>query len=117
MKPTAFIISVHILLLGFPDSSVGKEYACNERDPSLIPESGRSPGEGKGYPLQCFGLKNSMDCIVHGGRKELDMTEQLSLTYIQKSAQISQQFDESCKLSQSVQSVQSLSRVRLFATP
>ena len=38
--------------LGFPDSSVGKESACNARDPSLIPELGRSPGEGIGYPLQ-----------------------------------------------------------------
>ena len=27
---------------------------------------GRSPGEGKGYPLQDSGLENSMDCIVHG---------------------------------------------------
>ena len=33
-------------------SSVGKECACNEGDPSLIPESGRSSGEGIGYPLQ-----------------------------------------------------------------
>ena len=38
--------------LGFPDSSVGKESACNAGDPSLIPGSGRSPGEGIGYPLQ-----------------------------------------------------------------
>ena len=38
--------------LGFPDSSVGKEPACNAGDPSSIPESGRSPGEGTGYPLQ-----------------------------------------------------------------
>ena len=30
-----------------------------------IPGSGRSPGEGKGYPLQYSGLENSMDCIVH----------------------------------------------------
>ena len=37
---------------GFPDSSVGKESACNGGDPGLIPESGRSPGEGIGYPLQ-----------------------------------------------------------------
>ena len=37
---------------GFPDSSVGKESACNAGDPSSIPESGRSPGEGIGYPLQ-----------------------------------------------------------------
>ena len=36
----------------FPDSSVGKESACNTRDPGLIPESGRSAGEGIGYPLQ-----------------------------------------------------------------
>ena len=31
--------------------------------------SGRSPGEGKGYPFQYSGLKNSMDCIVHGVTK------------------------------------------------
>ena len=38
--------------LGFPDSSVGKESACNAGDTSLIPGSGRSAGEGIGYPLQ-----------------------------------------------------------------
>ena len=37
---------------GIPDSSVGKESACNAGDPSLIPGSGRSAGEGIGYPLQ-----------------------------------------------------------------
>ena len=37
---------------GFPDSSVGKESTCNAGDPGLIPGSGRSPGEGIGYPLQ-----------------------------------------------------------------
>ena len=36
----------------FPGSSVGKESACNAGDPSSIPESGRSTGEGVGYPLQ-----------------------------------------------------------------
>ena len=41
-----------ILELGFPHSSVGKESACNAGDPSLIPRSGRSPGERIGYPLQ-----------------------------------------------------------------
>ena len=35
----------------FPDSSVGKESAYNAGDPSLIPRSGISPGEGIGYPL------------------------------------------------------------------
>ena len=34
------------------DSSIGKESACNAGDPGSIPESGRCPGEGKGYPLQ-----------------------------------------------------------------
>ena len=38
--------------LVFPDSSVGKESACNAGDPSLIPGSGRSAGEGIDYPLQ-----------------------------------------------------------------
>ena len=37
---------------GFPDSSVGKESACIAGDPGSIPGSGRSPGEGIGYPLQ-----------------------------------------------------------------
>ena len=37
---------------GFPDSSVGKESICNAGDPGLIPGSGRSAGEGIGYPLQ-----------------------------------------------------------------
>ena len=39
-------------IMGFPDSSVGEESACNAGDPSLIPGSGRSLGEGIGYPLQ-----------------------------------------------------------------
>ena len=37
---------------GFPDSSVGKESACNTGDPGSILGSGRSAGEGIGYPLQ-----------------------------------------------------------------
>ena len=42
----------HIFKVGFPDSSVAKESACNARDPSLIPGLGRSAGEGLGYALQ-----------------------------------------------------------------
>ena len=38
--------------LAFPDSSAGKESACNAGDPGSIPGSGRSTGEGIGYPLQ-----------------------------------------------------------------
>ena len=37
---------------GFPSSSAGKESTCNAGDPSMIPGSGRSTGEGIGYPLQ-----------------------------------------------------------------
>ena len=55
--------------LGFPCGSAGKESTCNAEDLGLIPGSGRSPGEGKGYPLQYSGLENSMDCIVHGVAK------------------------------------------------
>ena len=60
-------------------SSDGKESTCNAGNLGSIPGLGRSPGEGKGYPLQYFGLENSMDCIVHGVT-ESDMTERLSLT-------------------------------------
>ena len=38
-------------------------------DLGLIPGLGRSPGEGKGYPLQYSGLENFMNCIVHGVTK------------------------------------------------
>ena len=64
---------------GFPDSSVGKESACNAADLGSIPGLGRSPGEGKGYPLQYSGLENSMDYPVHGVT-ESDTTERLSLS-------------------------------------
>ena len=46
------------------DGSAGKESACNAGDLDSIPGLGRSPGEGKGYPLQYPGLKNFMDCVV-----------------------------------------------------
>ena len=54
-----------LLSLGFPCGSTGKESACNARDLGSIPGLVRSPGEGKDYLLQCSGLENSMDCIVH----------------------------------------------------
>ena len=54
---------------GFPGSSAGKEYTYNAGDPGSIPGLGRSPREGKSYPLQYSGLENSMDCIVHGVAK------------------------------------------------
>ena len=49
----------------FPCGSAGKESTCKAGDLGSISGLGRSPGEGKGYPLQYSGLENSMDCIVH----------------------------------------------------
>ena len=49
----------------FPCGSAGKESACNLGNLGLIPGLGRSPGEGKGYPLHYSGLDNFIDCIVH----------------------------------------------------
>ena len=43
--------------------SAGKESACNVGDLGSIPGLGRSPGEGKAYPLQYSGLENSMDFV------------------------------------------------------
>ena len=52
-----------------PCDSAGEESTCNAGDLGLIPGLGRSPEEGKGYPLLYSGLENSMDCIVHGVTK------------------------------------------------
>ena len=48
-------------LVGFPGGSDGKESAYSSGDSSLIPGSGRSPGEGNGYPDQYSCLENPMD--------------------------------------------------------
>ena len=58
-------------LTGFPGGSDGNESARNAGNPGLIPGSGRSAGEGNGYPLQYSCLENSMDrgayqAKVHG---------------------------------------------------
>jgi len=55
----------------FPGGSDGKESACNAGDPGLIPQSGRSPGEGNGNEFQYSCLENPIDReawrdIVHG---------------------------------------------------
>ena len=49
------------VFLGFLCGSAGKEFTCNSGEVCSISGLGRSPGEGKGYPLQYFGLENSME--------------------------------------------------------
>ena len=69
------------IFLGFPCGSAGKESTCNVGNLSLIPGLGRSPVGGKGYPRQYSGLKNSMDCIVHGGAKSWAPLSDFHLLY------------------------------------
>ena len=78
--PTYYVLLVAIYL-GFPGDSDGKESACNARDLSSIPGSGRSSGEWNAYPLQysclesesksevaqlCPTLCDPMDCSLPG---------------------------------------------------
>ena len=79
----AYPLMLSLPNLGFPGGSAGKESACNEGDLDSIPDLRRFPGERKDYPLQYSGLEKSMDRIVRGDHKELDTTEQLSLSLYQ----------------------------------
>ena len=54
---------------GLPGGSMVKNLSTNAGDMGSIPGFGRSPGEGKGHPLQYSGLENSMDYTVHGVAK------------------------------------------------
>ena len=67
---------------GFPCGSAGKESACNVGDLGWIPGLGRSPGEGKGYPLQYSGHGEFHGLYSPWGRKELDATEQRSVLHV-----------------------------------
>ena len=71
---------------GFPGGSDGKVFACNAGDPSSIPGSGRSHGEGNGNPLQFLpgkfhGLRNLIG-YSPWGFKESDMTELLHIHFL-----------------------------------
>ena len=76
----SFICKEVTVFWGFPGGSDGKESACNVGDLGLIPELGRSPGEGNGNPLQYSCLENphgqrSLAGYKLWGHKESDMTE------------------------------------------
>ena len=66
--------------LGFSGSSDGKKPTCNAGDLGSIPGLGRSPREGKGYPLQLFWPGEFAGLYSPWGPKESDMTERLSLS-------------------------------------
>ena len=68
--------------LGFSDSSVGKESACNTGDPSSIPGSGISAGEQIGYPLQ-YSWPGKSPCIVHGVTKSWTQLSDFHLQALQ----------------------------------
>ena len=73
---------------GFLGGSDGKEPACKAGDPDLTCESGRSPGKGDVYKLQYPGFENFMDRSLVAYSpwdfKELDMTEQLTLSELEE---------------------------------
>ena len=62
-------ITTYMFVRGCPCGSAGKESTCNAGDLGQKPGSGRSPGEWKGYPLQCSGLEKSVGYIVDGVAK------------------------------------------------
>ena len=53
----------------------------NAGDLGSMPGLGRSPGEGKGCPLQNSGLENSVDCVVHGVAKSRTRLSDFHLAY------------------------------------
>ena len=63
---------------GFPGGSDGKESAFSAGDAGLIPELGRYPGEGNGYPCHYSCLENPTDLGAWWGCKESDTTELLT---------------------------------------
>ena len=67
--------------VGLPWWLSGRESTCYvgaTGDAGLTPGSGRSPGEGNGYPVQYSCLENPLDREAHGVTKESDMTQLLN---------------------------------------
>ena len=93
MPPLLFDVG-QPLSRGFPGGPGGKESACNEGDPGLMPGLGRSPGEGNGNALRYSCLENPMDggawwVMVHVV-SESDTTEQLHFTSGKEGARVAQ---------------------------
>ena len=61
-----WVSHIRMVCIGFACGSAGKETAHNVGDLGSIPGLGRSPAEGKGYPLQYPSLENSTDCNLQG---------------------------------------------------
>ena len=80
------------VFLGFADSSAGKESTHSARDLRSIPGLRRSPGEGKGYPLQYSGLENSTNCIVHGVAKSQTRLSDFHFYFVCRCASVLNRF-------------------------
>ena len=74
----------YLLSLVLPCGSAGKESTYNAVYLGSISGFGRSPGEGKGCPLQYSGLENSMDCIVHGFAKSQTRLSNLHFHFLSR---------------------------------
>ena len=89
-------LSSYLSLSSYPGGSSGKESACNEGDLCSIPGLGRSPGEGKGNPLQYSGLDNYWTVQSMGSQRGWtrlsDFYFHLSLSANQKRAQLTWDF-------------------------
>ena len=101
----------YVISEGFSRDSAGKESACNSEDLGSIHGLGRSPGEGKCYPLQYSGLENSVDSILSMGLQK----SQTWLSDFHVHTSIKSKWFSSVVVHFS--SVQSLSHARLFETP
>ena len=78
------LMNIQVELPLVVSASAGKEFARSAGDLGSIPGLGRSPGEGKGYPLQYSGMENSMDCIVHGMAKSKTRLSDFHFSYLLK---------------------------------
>ena len=81
-EESEYLFNVIINNVGFPGGLADKESTCNMGDLGWIPGLRRSPGEGKGHPLQYPGLESSMDCIVHGLTKTGTGLSDFHFTYL-----------------------------------